>query len=194
MALVPPTSRASTGIRQSAFVPTGAIARSLPVEVSGTSNQAPLVSQRLSLFAIELAAGWTISTIQFQCGGTALVAGVNQFAGIYDDNAGSNLGVARALLRGSTNLGATAWGVGNFQTFTLTTPFSVPTNGVYFIGLLVDAGTVPSLVCAGVQFATGSGAFTQVFPAATANAGVTALPNPASAMTIATVYPYFILS
>lgn len=151
-------------------------------------NQTPLASQRLTMVSVWLTKGVAISSITFFSGSTALSVGVNQLFGIYDDNAGTSSGTPRALLRGSADDTSTAWGNLAAKTLNLTSSYTPTRTGQHFIGILINATTVPSLNCSSPGNTSPNGVDPK--PVGTSNTGVTALPNPANALSVATVVPY----
>lgn len=152
--------------------PTAAKGETLPRSyVSSTGLSAP-TSGRLQLHAIPLKAGHTLSTITFVSGGTALATGTNQWFSLYDG--------ALNLLRVTNDDGATAWAANSLKTLTLASSYTVPVDGLYYVGLTIVATTVPTL--AGVF---PPGAITGAAPVLSYNAN-TGLTNPASAPATAT--------
>jgi hypothetical protein len=143
-----------------------------------------LSTGRLSLVAIELPTGITVTSISFASGSTAANAPLNQLFGLYDNLAGSY-----ALLRGSTDDTTTAWTANTIKTLNLSTTYTTVRAGVFYIGILVVATTVPSLIAA----TTGSLAVINgVAPimAAAAQSGLTALPANATSVAAALATPY----
>lgn len=158
------------------------------------NNNALLVSQRLHLAPIWLPSGITVTSISFMSVSTALATGNHQIFGLYDNDAGSIAGgVARALLRGTTDDTSTAWAANSTKTLNLTSTYVTPTTGRYYVGILVDATTVPTIASTNAVGNAASGAAPSLGgPSSTT---VTALPNPAAAISAAaTTIPYFYLS
>lgn len=157
--------------------------RAIPI-----SNQTPLASQRLQLVSMWLIKGVPVSSITFFSGSTGLVTGVNQLFGVYDDNAGTSSGTARALLRGSNDDTSTAWAGNTAKTLNLTSSYTPTRTGQHFLGILINATTVPTLLCSSPGSTVTSGPDPD--PCGSSNTGVTALPNPANAMSATTIVPY----
>jgi len=122
--------------------PTAAIAET----VSRVGNGADLTtaSGTLHMAAIPLKAGMLIHNINFVLSGTALTRGTNAhlWFALYDAN--FNL-----LARTADDTAAT-WGAYGNRTGALTAPYTVPTTGLYFLGVMVVAGgggVQPVLAC-----------------------------------------------
>jgi hypothetical protein len=156
------------GLRRS-----GALYETMP-RMFANQNIGALASQRLSLFAIDLPKGLLITNISFWSATTALSTGVNQLFGLYDSS--------RVLLRGSNDGTNGAWGARTEKTLALTSQFTTTYSGLHYVGILVNATTVPSLLgsptltwgdlCAAAPTLFG-----------TSSTSVTALPDPAGAIT-----------
>lgn len=100
-------------------------------------NTALLSSGRLSLQAIWLPAGVTISSISFWSATTAAGTPTNQLFGLFDSSLN--------LLRSSTNDTTTAWAANSRKTLSLTSTFTTTYSGIYYLGLMVTATTVPTI-------------------------------------------------
>jgi len=169
-----------------AQAPTGALSETFSRFLCN-GNVAPLLSQRLHLTSIELPKGLVITSISYISGTTAISGATNQFFGLFDDSAGSSGGSARALLRGTVDDGSTAWGASSVKTLALTSTYTTVRSGQFYLGILINATTVPNLSgVAGLATAMG------VAPVSngSANAGITALPATASAPSAAGNVPW----
>ena len=138
---------ASTTEQTSAFVPevmpTGAIAQTLP-RWTNVGNLASLASGTLVLSMVRLQAGQTVNSITWVSRSTALVGGNNQWFGLFNSN--------RQCLAVTNDDTSTAWGVNTAKTLSLTAPYAITTTGNYYIGVMVNATTPPTL--AGLANAT----------------------------------------
>jgi len=119
------------------LAPAGAITQTVPRGTFTISNIALLTSGTLLLQAVSLRAGTTATTINFLSRTTALVTGTNQWFGLFDSN--------RVCLAVTNDDTSTAWGSSSVKSLNLTTPYVVPTDGFYYIGIMVNASTVPTL-------------------------------------------------
>jgi hypothetical protein len=100
-------------------------------------NTAALSTGRLSLQAIYLPAGVTITSISFWSATTAAGTPTNQLFGLFDSSYN--------LLRSSTNDTTTAWAANSRKTLNLSSTFTTTYSGVHYVGIMVTATTVPTL-------------------------------------------------
>ena len=158
---------------ESAFFLTGCKAETFPRKLVPEVNVALLSTGRLSLEAIAIRSGETLSSISFWSATTAAGTPTNQLFGLYDNNLN--------LLRSSNNDTTTAWAANTRKTLNLTSTYTTTYSGLYYLGIMVTATTVPTLK--GFTAYTGG----QLHAAApsmggTSNTGLTTtLPNPANA-------------
>lgn len=138
---------ASTSTTAASFspevLPSGAIAQTLP-RWSNIGNLATLTSGTLVLSAIRLQAGQTVNSISWTSRTTALSGGNNQWFALFSSS--------RQCLAVTNDDTSTAWASSSVKTLNLTTPYNVTTTGTYYIGIMVNASTVPTL--AGLANAT----------------------------------------
>lgn len=119
------------------YVLSGALYETFDRCLCNEVNTAALSSGRLSLQAIYLPAGTTINSISFWSATTALATGTNQLFGLYDQNLN--------LLRSSVNDTSIAWAANSRKTLSLTSAFTTTYSGLYYLGIMVAATTVPTL-------------------------------------------------
>ena len=167
-------------------LPTNAVAESFDRRIFTAANISELSSGRLSLYAIALPAGKTIKAITFRSGTTALATGTNQWFGLFDST--------RAQLALTDDDTSTAWAANTLKTKSFAAPFVTTYSGLYYVGILVAATTVPSLY----GFA-GNSTIAGLAPVlkGTSSTGLTnpaSCPNPAGAITAGANLPYFYLS
>ena len=167
-------------VPQHALRPTGSLYETFTRAGGTIAANAALVSQRLTMVALQLPAGLTVTSISFFSGGTALSVGVNQLFGLYDSG--------RNLLRGSNDDTSTAWAANAMKTLTLTSTFTTTYTGLYYIGILINATTVPNILCS-TNAATVPMGIAPII-GGTSNTSVTALPNPANAITSVAAQPW----
>lgn len=133
---------------------------------------AALVSQRLQMFAIDLPSGLTVTSITFVSGTTALATGVNQWFALFDSS--------RALLRQTTDDTSTAWAASTAKTLNLTSTFTTTYSGLHYLGIMVNATTVPTLTgTTGVAQVNG---IAPILCGASTTGLTTTAPNPAAAI------------
>lgn len=153
----------------------GAVAETFPRSMCGANVSSFLVSGSLSLQAIYLYAGQTINSISFFSGGTAVASPTNGLFGLYDVN--------RNLLASTVDFGSEAWASNTMKTKSLTAPYRVPVDGLYYVGIALVATTLPTL--AGISDAASSQLAGQapVLNGVSSGGITTTLPNPAAAIT-----------
>lgn len=132
-----------------------------------------LTSGRLALQLIWLPIG-TLTNITFVSGTTAVVTPANQWFALYN--------TSLALLRQTANDTTTAWAANTVKTLALTSTYTITVPGLYYVGVMVDAATVPSLVGATHQNSQITNLATIAFGLSTTGLTTTA-PDPAAALT-----------
>jgi len=116
--------------------------------VGSTATLAALTTTDISFFAIELPTGMTLSNIAFLSGSTAAGTPLNQWFCLYDQNYN-----ALAVTADNTT---TAWGTQTLRSLAIGNTYSAGWNvassftttytGIYYLGIMVKATTVPTLV------------------------------------------------
>lgn len=119
------------------YVLSGALYESFSRNLCDEVNTALLSSGRLSLQAIWLPVNTVISSISFWSATTAGATLTNQLFGLYDINLN--------LLRSSVNDTSTAWAANSRKTLALTSSFTTTYSGIYYLGIMVAATTVPTI-------------------------------------------------
>jgi hypothetical protein len=161
--------------------PTGTLAETFGRALA-TTNTAALTSGTLFLQGIYLTAGQLVSNIGIISATTAAGTPTNYFFALYDG--------ARALRAQSANQTTTAWAAQTAKTLAMTSAYRVPTSGLYYIGLMVTATTVPT-IHGGAAKANAVVASTIPILHGNSTAGLTtALPDPAAAITAGTTSIY----
>lgn len=177
----------ATGKLQKAYGPyvkvrcygtTGSLAETLDRNYLTEVNTSALSSGRLQLQAIWLTAGMRISSISFCSATTALATGTNQLFGLFDVN--------RNLLATTNNDTSTAWAANSIKTLSLTSAYVVPSTGLYYLGIMIAATTVPTLKGSTALTATQLHATTPIICGTSTTGLTTALPNPAAAISATT--------
>lgn len=170
----------------SAMRPAGAIAESIPRETLLAQDIGGFnVSGTLDLFGIKLMANVPCNAITFLSGATALSVGTHQFFGLYD-------ATSFALLRGSVDDGATAWAANTPKTLALTSQFTPTKSGLYYVGFLVTATTVPTLRGAGATATNHLLIAPQI--AGPSSTGLSALPATAGAFSASMPLAYIYIT
>lgn len=119
--------------------PTAAIAETIErANASLVNLAAALTTQVLTVVRVTLKKGDVISSATFYSGGTAMATGTNQWAVL--------LNSSRTVLAVSADDTSTAWAANTAKTFTFGAAYTVPADGDYYVGVMVKATTVPSLI------------------------------------------------
>lgn len=120
---------------------TATVAETIPRNSQSATNIASLATGRQTLQLIWLEAGQLVTNIQWNSWTTAAVTPTNQWFSLYS--------LALAKLAVTPDDTTTAWAAFTRKTLTLAAPYTVPTSGLYYVGCMVAAGTVPSLTGCG---------------------------------------------
>lgn len=131
------TSNNVTPLLNNRKVLTGALYETFDRDLCDEVISVVLATGRLSLQSIYLPAGTTINSISIWSASTAAGTPTNQLFGLYDINLN--------LLRSSVNDTTTAWAANSRKTLALTSAFTTTSSGLYYIGVMVTATTVPTL-------------------------------------------------
>lgn len=118
-------------------LPTSVIAQSIPRTQVRDNLTASFVSGQQSFVLVWLPAG-LISTISFSSATTAAITPTAQWFSVYSS--------ARALLAVTADDTTTAWAANTIKTLTISGGYTVPTEGYYYLGAMVAAATVPTLL------------------------------------------------
>jgi len=166
--------------------PSGVIAESIPRQLCTETNTSALTSGTLYLQAIYLWAGQTVSNITIWSATTAAGTPTQGFFALYDSG--------RNLLAQSANFTNEAWASQSAKTKAMTTPYRVTATGLYYVGIVIVATTVPTLK--GNTAITGGqlhGAGLSLH--GNSSTGITtSLPSPAAAITAGTTSIYAAIS
>lgn len=167
------------------FRRTGAVAETYSRVGFPLANLAGSVVSGQQLFvAVQLFSGQVVSQIGFWAGTTAAVTPTNQFFGLWSS--------ARAQLRLTADDTTTAWGASAEKVLTLSSPYTITADGLYYLSVLVAAATPPTLT--GVASTGVPLAATPVLNGRdTTNTGITtpaSAPATAAAFASSGSYPY----
>jgi hypothetical protein len=116
--------------------PSGALGQTYP-RGGGGANVATLSTGRLHMVGIQLPTGTTVTNVVFMSGTTATSGPTNQWFGLFDQN--------RVALRLTADALTAAWAANAVKSLALTAPFVTTYTGLHYLGLMVAAGTVPTL-------------------------------------------------
>lgn len=182
------TSAIATGSAEPGL-PTGYFAQTFPRTGAGTVSQTASASATEQVAAIQLIKGQVVTNIAFLSGVTAGGTLVNQWFTLRSS--------ARVLLGVTADDTSTAWAADTLKPLALATPYTILTSGLYYLGCMVKATTVPTLV--GTAYSRA--AIAALPPILCGTDGTnTSLTNPASApatsaaYTAGTAYAYAVVS
>lgn len=117
--------------------PSGLRAQNLR-QLDCTTDTDPLTTQVMLTVAVPLQAGDLVSNITFKSGATAADTPTNWWFALYD--------TSLAEVGQTADQTSTAWAANTVKTLALTTPYRVPSTGVYYAGIMVKASDLPSLI------------------------------------------------
>jgi hypothetical protein len=153
----------------------GCVAETIQRQLCPEVNTSALTSGTLRLDAIYLQAGQLVSNISYFSATTAAATPTNGFFALYDGS--------RNKLAETANFTTEAWAANTIKTKALTAQYRVPTTGVYYVGIMIAATTVPTLK-GGTAKTGGQLASTAPILHGNSTTGLTTtLPNPAAAIT-----------
>lgn len=168
-------------------LPTAALYESIPRHSVGLTNQAvPGLSGRLWLHAIYLPAATLITSITYVSATTGATLPTNQWFALYDSS--------RNLLAQTVDDTTTAWAAGTPKTLAFASPFTTTYSGIYYLGIMVAATTVPSLYAISSAAGTAVLALPPIATGTSTTGLTTTAPNPAAAITVSTAIPYAYVS
>ena len=165
---------------------TGVFAETIPRELCPEVNSTIGASGTLFLQAIYLNANQLVSNISISSATTAVSSGTNGFFALYD--------ASRNLLAQSANYTSEAWTANTVKTKAMTTPYRVPTSGLYYIGLLQVATTIATIKGGTARTGGQLAAAAPILHGTSSTGLTTTLPNPAAAITGGTASMYAAVS
>lgn len=176
------------GVAMAADLPASAIAETMQRGLISSITLAALTSAQLFMVAVPLVKGQVVNSITWLSGSTAGNTLANQWAALF-----SSARVQRAISADDTS---NAWGANATKTFTMGTPYTIPTSGLYYLGLLVKA-TVAVPTLAGVLVPNTTALNIAPIICGNADAGLTnpaSCPATAGAITVAATMPFAYVS
>ena len=176
-------SAASAGLAWSspwhnALAPSGAISETIPRHMFEIASRTSLNSGQLRLVGIYLPKDVTITSISFVSGDTAVASGTNWWFALYDSS--------RNLLRQTSDDTTAAWAAYTVKTLNLSSTYTTTAAGFYYVGIMVAATTVPTLLAATFA-AKGFVALAPIINGSSTTGLTSTAPDPAGALT-ASVY------
>jgi hypothetical protein len=148
----------------------GNIAETIPRNICTEANVTALNSGILLLTAVFLRAGQVVTNISFFSATTAAGTPTNGFFCLYNS-------LSKSLLASSANFTSEAWAANSIKTKAMTTPYTILKSGIYYLGIMITATTVPTLK--GLSITAGGLALELLAISGTSTTGLTTtLPNP----------------
>lgn len=155
---------------------TGTIAETMPRETCPEVNTTvPTASGTLFMQAIYLTAGQLVSNITVSSATTAAGTPTAGRVGLYD--------ASRNLRATSADQTTTAWAANTVKTLAMTTPYRVPTSGLYYIGFYMNATTVITMKGGTAKTGGQLAAAVPILHGTSSTGLTTTLPDPAAAIT-----------
>lgn len=160
------------------YGPSGCKAETFPRQWLDETNVSLLSTGRVSMQSIWLVAGTVLTSISISSATTAANTPTNQLFGLYDGS--------RNLLATTSNDTTTAWGANTVKTLHLTAQYTVPSTGLYYIGVMVTATTVPTIKGNAAPSGSQLHGLAPILNGTSSTGITTTLPNPAAAITVTT--------
>ena len=155
---------------------TGVLAETMPRESCPEVNATiPTASGTLFMQAIYLKAGQLVSNIIVSSATTAAGTPTAGRVCLYSG--------ARALLAQSADQTTTAWAANTVKTLAMTTPYRVPTSGLYYIGFWMTATTVITMKGGTAKTNGALASSVPILHGTSSTALTTTAPDPAAAIT-----------
>jgi hypothetical protein len=156
----------------------GTIAETIARQFCDETNTAALTSGTLHLAAVYLTRGQVVSNLSFFSATTAAGTPTNGIFGLFD--------ASRNLLAQTANFTTEAWAANTIKTKALTAAYTVPTSGLYYVGIMITATTVPTLKGATARTGGQLAGTAPILHGNSTTGLTTTLPNPAAAITVGT--------
>lgn len=118
--------------------------RSMPrtglYDSAGDTGQVALTTQVMTSVPIHLRAGDVITNVSARSGATAADTPTNWWFALYDNS------TTPALLAQTADQTSTAWAANTTKTVALASPVTITRSGIYWVGIMVKATAVPTLI------------------------------------------------
>lgn len=143
-------------------------------------NLTTLTTEVMTSVAIKLAAGDVVTNISVRSGATAANTPTNYWVALYSSAA------TPALLRQSADQTSTAWAANTTKTLALATAYTVPSSGIYWVGIMVKATATVTLLgqTAFPALLTGEGALAVTSGSSLAATAPATIASPTAILTV----------
>lgn len=172
--------RAATPV-QLQYAPTGALAQTMDRRTLGTSSLAALTSGTMLMTAAWLPAGAVVTSATFVSGGSGAAGLTNRWFALFD--------LSRNLIRATADNTA-VWNPGTPLTIPFATTYTVPTDGLYYVGIC-EVATTPTTL-RGIPTSPNTIGLAPILNG-TGSTGLTtaaSTPTPGPALTVSSNLPY----
>ncbi|MFM7008833.1 MAG: hypothetical protein ACKO0Z_05805 [Betaproteobacteria bacterium] len=153
----------------------GTIAETIPRILCSEANLSALTSGTLYMTAIYLRAGQTVTNISYFSATTAAGTPTAGRFALYDGS--------RNLLAQTADFTTEAWAANTIKTKPLTASYKITLSGLYYVGILIVATTVPTLKGLTAKTASQLAGTAPILHGNSSTGLTTTLPNPAAAIT-----------
>ena len=99
-----------------------------------------------------------------------------------------------ANVMGAMSAPSTTWAANTAKTLAMTTPYRVPTSGLYYVGVMQAATTIATLLGGAAKLNAIIASTAPIIHGTSTTALTTTLPNPAAAITAGTASLYAAVS
>jgi hypothetical protein len=107
---------------------------------AGDTGNVALTTQVMTSVPVKLVQGEVVTNISFTSGATAAGTPTNWWFALYDTQA------TPALIAQTADQTSTAWAAATTKTVALSSAYTVAKTGIYWVGIMVKATTVPTLL------------------------------------------------
>lgn len=143
-----------------------------------------ITSGRLYLFGIVLSAGTLVTTLEFTSQAVGATSPTHWWYGLFDR---SNAATPFKCLRLTADKTTTAWTAETSYPIPLSSAYTVPVDGMYYLGIMVAAGTTPYLYAKNTTNTALVGRIP--YPSLACDTGLTTPPSLPFTATISVVHP-----
>ncbi len=165
-------SLTTTRINAQDTKPTGALFQNFDRQLAGNTAIAP-TSGTMRLVSIWLPAGTLVTSATFCAGTTAMSGGTHGWAALYD----SSLALVGSQSANDTGI---TWAANAAKTFTFGSTYTTTYTGLYYVGLLMVASTMPTMC--GQTIGIGISGMAPAMGGNSTTSLTTTAPNPAAAI------------